>query len=543
MKAQTSPTKMSYHRILPKPDTWDNGFPTFDRVQASSNPALYQSKDGDIFKASTQERQADFTSEAFSQYRQHFLPAAAAENPGLLPPAIIRIVEEQWRRLSPAEKDQWPMLNESPNDKDRHCCSGDVYPSRVQDDSDTRSGNSANGYNSPVPNLRIRPVGKDEAFPPTSLPSFTSLAWGTNDGVAQSHDLGRMKHFSDGCPTEVEHCWDHYDGDTRESNRVDTHHIEARQCSTTERWNGERLASLTHAASGEHGSQTMFGIAQPSWILHKAGAYSQPGHPQSQGLMTTGPTSTPEITAKLLSVFNKISTLAYGSPPINPAFQRSGSRGPVISVDGQDSSTIKTIIDYLHSTLPMEGFRTRVFKGPDARPRHMSRRKNGPIVEYLNNISAWHPISAQVVDYIQHPYRGLRAKSKRFDDLGNGSVPASREAGYPLPVALIARYQLTTVDAFACEISIDDPYSQMTHQQWMESLWRGCVGPDIVVYIQDHELPEMGQSQDLVYSARLHDTLGIVIPRARGSSKEPKEKVLRHVVWAIDSIVMSTRSQ
>lgn len=275
-------------------------------------------------------------------------------------------------------------------------------------------------------------------------------------------------------------------------------------------------------------------------MLERAGKYSQPEHPQSQPLTATGPTSTPEVTAKLLSVFNKISTLAYGSPPINPAFQRSGSRGPVISVDGQDPSTIKTIIDYLHSTLPMEGFRTRVFKGPDARPRHMSRRKNGPIVEYLNNISAWHHISAQIVDYIQHPYRGLRAKSKRVDDLGNGSVLSSREAGYPLPVALIARYQLTTVDAFACEISIDDPYSQMTHQQWMESLWRGCVGPDIVVYIQDHEIPEMGQSQDLVYSARLHDTLGIVIPRARGSSKE---RVLRHVVWAIDSIVMSTRCQ
>ncbi|GMG48310.1 unnamed protein product [Aspergillus oryzae var. brunneus] len=371
-----------------------------------------------------------------------------------------------------------------------------------QDDSETRSGKSANRYNIPVPNLRIRPVGNDEAYPPTSLPSFTSLAWGTNDSFPQSHDLSRLKDFCDGGPAEAEHYWEapfshqpQYDGDTREPNRVDTHHIEARPSSTTERRNDQRLASLTHASSGEHGSQTMFGIAPPSWMLQKPGAYSQPGKPQSQGLTATGPTSTPEITAKLLSVFNKISTLAYGSPPINPAFQRSGSRGPVISVDGQDPSTIKTIIDYLHT---------------------------------------------QIVDYIQHPYRGLRAKSKRVDDLGNGSVLSSREAGYPLPVALIARYQLTTVDAFACEISIDDPYSQMTHQQWMESLWRGCVGPDIVVYIQDHEIPEMGQSQDLVYSARLHDTLGIVIPRARGSSKE---RVLRHVVWAIDSIVMSTRCQ
>lgn len=33
-------------------------------------------------------------------------------NPGLLPPAITRIVEEQWRRLSPAEMDQWLVLGE-----------------------------------------------------------------------------------------------------------------------------------------------------------------------------------------------------------------------------------------------------------------------------------------------------------------------------------------------------------------------------------------------------------------------------------------------
>ncbi|KAE8158933.1 hypothetical protein BDV40DRAFT_291342 [Aspergillus tamarii] len=173
----------------------------------------------------------------------------------------------------------------------------------------------------------------------------------------------------------------------------------------------------------------------------------------------------------------------------------------------------------------------------------MSRRKNGPIVEYLNTISAWHPVSGQVVDYIQHPYRGLRAKTKHGDELGNGSAPTSRDVGYPLPVALISRYQLTTVDAFACEISIEDPYSQVSHQQWMESLWRGCVGPDIVVYIQDYDIPDMGPSQDLVYSARLQDTLGIVISHARGCSKEPKERVLRHVVWAIDSIVMNTRMQ
>ncbi|KAE8141861.1 hypothetical protein BDV38DRAFT_174608 [Aspergillus pseudotamarii] len=542
---------MSYHRILPKPGSWDNESLQIDHTQTTTNLAEFQSKDGGIHKASIWESQVDFKSEAFSRYCQYSFPAAAAANPGLLPAAITRIVEEQWRRLSPAEMERWPTWGESQNNKKRQCYTGDGSQSRVQnEDSETRSGSSADGYNSPVPNRRVRSVGEHDTYSQTLLPSLKSLSWGTNDSFAHSNDLHGMKDLTDAGPTAAAHYWEaprlcqpQCNSMARELNRLDTHPVEAPPSSTTEGLSDQRFSSLTDAFSGEHGPETMFGLAQPSSTPQRARAYLQQRHPQSQTLTATGPTSTPEITAKLLSIFNKIGTLAYRSPPINPAFQRSGSRGPVISVDGDDAFTIKSIIDYLHSTLPIEGFRTRVFKGPEASPGHMSRRKNGPIVEYLNNILAWHPVSAQIVDYIQHPYRGLRAKTKRGDELGNGSVPASRDVGYPLPVALISRYQLTTVDAFACEIAIDDPYSQMSHQQWMESLWRGCVGPDIVVYIQDHDIPDMGPSQELVYSARLQDTLGIVIPRARGSSKEPKERVLRHVVWAIDSIVMNTRTQ
>ncbi|KNG87449.1 hypothetical protein ANOM_004262 [Aspergillus nomiae NRRL 13137] len=541
---------MSYHRILPRPDTWGSEPPLIDHAQATSDPVQYQPSNGAVFKAYPEEMQVDFRSEAFAHYCQRYLPVVAAANRGLLPPAITRIVQEQWNRLSQAERNQWPILSEIPNYEDRQCRSEDEHQSRVKDeDNDTRWGSSVQGYTNPVEDPRITSVVQNGTCSPTSLPPFTSLFLDVNDSFGQSTDLRSTKDLSDGGPMAVAHSWDaplhqpQYDSDTMRDHSLDTHNIQPGPSSNTQGCNRQSLTSFTHTSSGEHSDEDMLRTSPLIRAPQKPRAHAQYEHTQSQPLTATGPASTPEITAKLLSVFNKIGTLAYGSPPINPAFQKSGSRGPVISVDGQDSLSVKSIIDYLHSTLPMEGFRTRVFKGPEARPRHMSRRKYGPIVEYLNNVSAWHPISAQVVDYIQHPYRGLRAKAKRGDDLGNGSVPVSRDTGYPLPVALIARYQLTTVDAFACEISVDDPYSQTSHQQWMESLWRGCVGPDIVVYIQDHETPEMGSSQDLVYSARLQDTLGIVIPRAKGSAKEPKERVLRHVVWAIDSIVMSARAQ
>ncbi|OGM49481.1 hypothetical protein ABOM_001704 [Aspergillus bombycis] len=519
---------MSYHRILPRPDTWDSETPSVDHAQSTSGPVQYRPKNSAVFKASSEEMQIDLRSE------------------GAFP---FTLNDPMWTcRLTFNRLES--VCSNVPKNMDCQCCSGDERHTQRQDeDGDTRRGSPAQGYDSPVQDLRIASAVQNRTCPPTSLPPVTSLFWSINDRFAQSNVLQGTKDFPDGGPMAASHHWGaplshqpQCDSDTMEDNGLDTNNLQPGPSSNTEGWNDQSLTSFTHISSGERSDENMLRISPLIRTPHKPRAHSQHGHAQCQHLTATGPTSTPEITAKLLSVFNKIGTLAYCSPPINPAFQKSGSRGPVISVDGQDPSSVKSIIDYLHSTLPMEGFRTRVFKGPEARPRHMSRRKYGPIVEYLNNISAWHPISAQVVDYIQHPYRGLRAKSKRSDDLGNGPVLVSRDTGYPLPVALIGRYQLTTVDAFACEISVDDPYSQMTHQQWMESLWRGCVGPDIVVYIQDHENSEMGSSQDLVYSARLQDTLGIVIPRAKGSSKEPKERVLRHVVWAIDSIVMSTRA-
>lgn len=47
------------------------------------------------------------------------------------------------------------------------------------------------------------------------------------------------------------------------------------------------------------------------------------------------------------------------------------------------------------------------------------------------------------------------------------------------------QYQLTTADAYACSVPIYDLYGPLHHWQWMASLWRTRVGPDITVYIRE----------------------------------------------------------
>ena len=54
----------------------------------------------------------------------------------------------------------------------------------------------------------------------------------------------------------------------------------------------------------------------------------------------------------------------------------------------------------------------------------------------------------------------------------------------PIPVALVPRYQLTLTDAAASAVPIVDEYSPTDHWQWMATLWRGVVGPDVTVDVR-----------------------------------------------------------
>lgn len=269
---------------------------------------------------------------------------------------------------------------------------------------------------------------------------------------------------------------------------------------------------------------------------------------------------------------NKIKLLAKISPQLPLSFREGESprRGPVIAVDGQDSTLVKMVTEYLSTALQKEGkFQSRIFDGPEiiqekredsTEPEEMGDKQ----VEYFNRISKWHQISDEIKSFVKsepsrrsaEPSSGNEAGGSpgvsprtiitKTTDIQMSSPPASSENGSEtsssppgtavpssLPVALVPRYQLTTADAYACMVPIADSYNIPDHWQWMASLWRGAVGPDITVYIRDCDAQEMKHASNPV-DIRLQDAKTVVVRKLANSPNEIEEKVLKRLGFEIE---------
>ncbi|EAW10527.1 putative HMG box transcriptional regulator [Aspergillus clavatus NRRL 1] len=265
---------------------------------------------------------------------------------------------------------------------------------------------------------------------------------------------------------------------------------------------------------------------------------------------------------------NKIKLLSKISPPLVPSF-RDGCfqrRGVVIAVDGQDPLQVRAVVDYLNRLLQKEGkYNPQVFEGPDIRPQESQAGQMGDAtVDYLNTISVWHRISDAISSFVkpasESPGSKLSDNDAAFEvspktiipktaELKIGSPAQSSENGSdasssvsstglsPVPIALVPRYQLTTADAYACYVPISDSYAPLDHWQWMASLWRACVGPDITVYIRDCEKDELDRFGGNPVEVRLQDARTVVVRRVVGSQKDLEEKALKRVGFEIEDFL------
>ncbi|KAL4887053.1 hypothetical protein BJY04DRAFT_177158 [Aspergillus karnatakaensis] len=273
---------------------------------------------------------------------------------------------------------------------------------------------------------------------------------------------------------------------------------------------------------------------------------------------------------------NKIKLLAKIAPQL-PATFREGDpkrRGPVIAVDGQDATAVKAMTDYLDQQLQKEGkFYSRIFEGP----KIFSQRRESSVepeemgdkqVEYFNRISKWHQVSEEIKGFVKSepPRQSSEPASVNDEEDPNdvsprtivpkaaeihiSSPPQSSEAGSEaasspretpptsiLPVAIVPRYQLTTADAYACMVPIADSYNVPDHWQWMASLWRGAVGPDITIYVRECDANEMKQVGGNPVEIRLHDSKTVIVRRPAKSPKELEEKVLKRVGFEIEDFL------
>ncbi|KAK2779954.1 hypothetical protein FQN53_001185 [Emmonsiellopsis sp. PD_33] len=304
--------------------------------------------------------------------------------------------------------------------------------------------------------------------------------------------------------------------------------------------------------------------------------------------------STVEAMVMNIPHLNKIKVLARVSPPTTLSKSTdSPARGALVAVEGQDPESVKFMIQHLQALLSKdEKHQVRVFEGPDPSKLQSSGRSGDrdatvQYLEYLATISAWHKISGEILTFINgSPAPSPRLQHAGLEEPGSGispksivpktaqlriSSPDASSAGAPSPlptptsastsapsassaptststtspfelpfrIALVPRYQLTTADTHACAAPIKDSYAPIDHWQWMATLWRGCAGPDVTIYIRDCEKEELEKYGGNPVEIRLDEARALVVRRVAeaGLGIGIEEKALRRVGFEVEEFL------
>ncbi|KAF2460262.1 hypothetical protein BDY21DRAFT_383962 [Lineolata rhizophorae] len=248
--------------------------------------------------------------------------------------------------------------------------------------------------------------------------------------------------------------------------------------------------------------------------------------------------------------------------PLGPS-TKSQTRGSIVAIEADDMTAAYTLTSWLEDWLNRSGeFTAKVAEGPEV----PGQEKDVTLADYLDVVRDWHNRSKIMVDFIfpkpseeshgepqkqRETRRCERRADSRMDvDSGKESEKTSEDsehkkrkgsasidppASTPLPVVLIPSYQLHASDAFASRIPITDEYSPADHWQWIATLWRGVVGPDVTIYIKDANSEELARERAVEVK---EDCRCLVIRKEKVTDKFD-DKTLRRVGFELGEWVRS----
>ena len=216
------------------------------------------------------------------------------------------------------------------------------------------------------------------------------------------------------------------------------------------------------------------------------------------------------IEAMVMSIpaLMKIKVLAKISPPLaipGPTSPPHDTRGALIAVEGSDEEAIKLTTNYLKDYLERDG---------DYKVRVMLKSVTTPFennTSWLDTIRGYHDESAEMIKYIttnpsleedqatESPSRRTSRETKNRNDgedqpmsspilspaLTTKAPSLFHRPHRPIPIIIAPLYQLSLTNLAASQIPINDEYSPTDHWQWMATLWRGIIGPDVTIDIQN----------------------------------------------------------
>ncbi|KAI6763057.1 hypothetical protein HG530_009037 [Fusarium avenaceum] len=195
----------------------------------------------------------------------------------------------------------------------------------------------------------------------------------------------------------------------------------------------------------------------------------------------------------------EVSTLEPGSSGVE-------NRGAVIAIEGPKPRMLKQVGTLVERALMSSNEVSLKAWGQGAGEEQENERRgsrSGESSEPKDNLAScfetmihWHQKSRDMVKHITSQTEALPSSKRERDSESpisrRGSIEDNHSRGsqddatkYKTPVALIKEgFSLTLSDSFACTVPISDSYAPVDHWQWMATLWRGTVGPDLVVYVK-----------------------------------------------------------
>lgn len=220
----------------------------------------------------------------------------------------------------------------------------------------------------------------------------------------------------------------------------------------------------------------------------------------------------PRSVEEVLSAFpylNKIRLLGRITPPYQEPGSASPSyrtaRGAIIAIEGDDLAAVKELSEWLNEHLIKQiEYKPQIAEPPQA-PNDDD--KEVTLENYLDLIREWHGKSKEMVKYITTPISSasppkdttISDKSSTIAVATSSSKDSAALPDSPListmikPVVILPTFQLQASVTYASRIPIQDAYSPTDHWQWMVTLWRGTVGPDLTLYVKSFD-PKEGQT-------------------------------------------------
>jgi hypothetical protein len=242
-----------------------------------------------------------------------------------------------------------------------------------------------------------------------------------------------------------------------------------------------------------------------------------------------------EAMVMTIPYINKIKVLSKISPPLAPPGPTSpvqNVRGAIIAVEGANYKLVAEVGSFIQEYLskepeclvkmwPAPAEKTKTNSISEAKMTGMdpppidSLTPNSPYLAYLRTIQTWHEKSDDIIKFITTVPSASAASapspavSPTTITLNPDPTPASstntpsntENTATPspaIPIALLPHgFSLSLSDTFASTIPIVDSYAPVDHWQWMATLWRGIVGPDLTIYVKALEMGDREAVEEL----------------------------------------------